>query len=235
MPTDQELMNIHVSVLFTYNAESRLLFVNEPNGAPIPAPRLFLGQTCEGNIWRFRADVPKDLVKELDALCGDEPPISGDFNQPPRHLKTFVRLLELHAPVENVSSGPAYQFTEYNSSSKHLVAIKKDNSELLQGKFEELIPDVSVEQPFVAFVEGDRAVSVCRSVRITPEAHEAGVETLPDFRRRGYAEKVAAKWARRVRDSGFIPLYSTSWENHASQAVARKLRLKLYGTDFQIV
>jgi hypothetical protein len=29
-------------------------------------------------------------------------------------------------------------------------------------------------------------------------------------------------------------MYSTSWENGASQAVARKLRLRFYGADFEI-
>jgi predicted GNAT family acetyltransferase len=71
-------------------------------------------------------------------------------------------------------------------------------------------------------------------VRITHEAHEAGVETLPDFRGRGYATDVVAGWARLVRSLGAVPLYSTSWENAASQAVARKLRLVQYGADFHI-
>jgi len=77
-------------------------------------------------------------------------------------------------------------------------------------------------------------VSVCRSVRITPAAHEAGVETLPDFRAKGYAQDVVAGWARLVRSMGAIPLYSTSWENTASQALAKKLRLVMYGADFQV-
>jgi len=77
-------------------------------------------------------------------------------------------------------------------------------------------------------------VSGCRSVLITPEAHEAGVETLPEFRGKEYAKDVVAKWLWLVRATGTIPLYSTSWENTASQTVARKMRLKLYGADFQI-
>ncbi|MGH2617528.1 MAG: GNAT family N-acetyltransferase, partial [Thermomicrobiales bacterium] len=41
-------------------------------------------------------------------------------------------------------------------------------------------------------------------------------------------------WAQAVRQEGRIPLYSTSWENLASQAVARKLGLVLYGVDLDI-
>lgn len=235
MLDELELMNIHVHALFTHDAGSRLLFVNEPDSAVIPAPRLFLGRTRAGNIWRFRADLSEKLCEELDALCEDEPPVGVEFNEPPRHFETFVRLLEKYAPVQETSSGPAYQFTEYEMPSKPFVFVTENNAEVLRGGFEELVAELSTWQPFVALVKENRAVSVCRSARITPDAHEAGVETLPDFRGRGFAKDVAAEWARLVRAAGVIPLYSTSWENVASQAVARKLELKCYGVDFQVV
>jgi len=235
MLTDLELMSIHVRALFTHNAESRLLFVNEPDSAVAPAPRLFLGRTRVGNVWRFRADLPENLIQELDSLCTDEPPVNTEFNEPPRHVERYVRLLEKHAPVERVSTGPAYHFPENIAPSRHPVAMTENDAERLQGGFEELVAELPAWQPFVALIEGNRAVSVCRSVRITPEAHEAGVETLPDFRGKGYAKDVAAQWAQRVRAVGAIPLYSTSWENNASQAVARKLRLECYGADFQVI
>lgn len=234
MLSDLELMEIHVRALFTHNSESRLLFVNEPDGASMPAPRLFLGRTRAGNVWRFHADLPQRLVEELDALCADEPPSDVEFEEPPRHLKTLVRLLEEYAPVQDVSRGPAYQFVGDEMSSKPLLAVTEDNAEVLQGGFEKLIEELPAWQPFVVLVEDNRAVSVCRSVRVTAEAHEAGVETLPDFRGRGYAREVTVGWVRLVRAAGAVPLYSTSWENVASQAVARKLGLKCYGDDFQI-
>ena len=234
MLTDLELMNIHVSALFTHDTESRTLFVNEPDSAIIPAPRLFLGRTRAGNVWRFRADLPKKLCEELNTLCADEPPVDIEFNEPPSHLETFIRLLESDAPVQEISSGPAYWFTECRMSLRPLLAVTENNAEALQGGFEKLIEELSTWQPFVALIEENQAVSVCRSVRITPEAHEAGVETLPDFRGTGYAKDVTAEWARQVRSGGAIPLYSTSRENIASQAVARKLGLKLYGTDFSV-
>jgi RimJ/RimL family protein N-acetyltransferase len=235
MLTDLELMNIHVRALFTHNAESRLLFVNEPDNAVAPAPRLFLGRTREGNVWRFRAGLPENLCAELDALCADEPPLSAEFDEPPRHFETYVRLLESNAPAQKPESGPAYHFPEdLMSPSRRLIEVTEKNAEALHGGFEEFVAELPAWQPFVAFVEKNRVVSICRSVRITPEAHEAGVETLPDFRGIGYAGDVVNEWARRVQASGAVPLYSTSWENVASQAVARKLRLKFYGTDFHI-
>lgn len=234
MFADLELMKLHVAALFTCDAGSRLLFVNEPDGEPARAPRLFLGRTPAGSVWRFRAGLPDKLCEELDALCADEPPLDFEFDVPPRHLEKYVRLLEADAPVQEISSGPAYCFNEDDAPSKSALAITENDAKVLQGGFEDFVAELSAWQPFIALVEDDRAVSVCRSVRITPAAHEAGVETLPDFRGKGYAADVAAEWARRVRAAGAIPLYSTSWENRASQAVARKLRLKCYGTDFSI-
>ena len=241
MLTDLELMSIHVRALFTHDVESRILFVNEPDSAILPAPRLFLGRTCEGNVWRFRAGLPDELCKRLDALCADESPVNVGVNEPPHHLETYVRLLESDAPVQEISSGPAYRFTEYQIPSKPLLAITENNAEMLQGGFEKLIEELPAWQPFIALMEQNQAVSVCRSVRITPEAHEAGVETLPDFRGKGFAKEVPAEWARLVLATGAVPLYSTFWENTASQAVARKLELNVmvlifilldYHTDF---
>ncbi len=234
MLTDLELMNMHVRALFTHDDDSRILFVNEPDSASIPAPRLFLGRTQAGSVSRFRLDLPVELCEELDALCADEPSVNVEFDEPPRHLETFVRLLESSAPVREISSGPAYWFTEYLTPSRPLLVVTEDNPETLRGGFEKLIEELPAWQPFIALVEQNRAVSVCRSVRITPQAHEAGVETLPDFRGRGYAKEVTTEWARLVRATGAVPLYSTSWGNTASQAVARKLELKCYGTDFYI-
>ncbi len=223
---------MHVQVLFTHDAHARLLFVNEPGGGA-PAPRLFFGRTREGNLWRFRADLPESLIEELAALCVDEP-VGKEFHRPPRHVAAYVRLLATHAPVQELWIGPVYHFTAYFEPSRPLLALTETNAERLRGGFEKLIAELPDWQPFVAIVEEDRAVSVCRSVRITPAAHEAGVETLPECRGKGYAKDVVAGWARVVQSLGAIPLYSTSWENTASQAVAKKLHLVPYGADFQV-
>ena len=239
MITDYELMNIHVQALFTQNSESRLLFVNEPGGTTTArASRMFLGRTRAGNVWRFRTDLPENLCEELAALCADEPVVEEFGDEPPRYAENYLRLLEQHAPVaqQKPETGPAYQFTEYAKQSNRAVVIVTENNaaEILRGGFEDFASELPDWQPFVAFVENNRAVSICRSARITAEAHEAGVETLPDFRGKGYAAAVTAEWARLVRDAGAIALYSTGWENVASQAVARKLNLRHYGTDFHI-
>jgi hypothetical protein len=230
---DRVLMAAHVRALFTHDTRARLLSVNEPGGGGAVAPRLFFGRTRRGNLWRFRADLPELLVEELEALCRDEP-VGAELRSPPRHTATYARLLEAHAPVSELEAGPAYRFAEYPEPERPPLALTESDAGMLRGGFEDLIAELPDWQPFLALLDGGRAVSVCRSVRITPEAHEAGVETLPEFRAKGYATDVVAGWARLVRSLGAVPLYSTSWENAASQALARKLRLVQYGADFHI-
>jgi len=231
--SDKELMALHIQTLFTHDTQSRLLLVNEPGGGG-PAPRLFSGRTKEGNLWRFRADLPELLIQELEALCKDEP-VGEEVHRKLRHLDNYVRLLETHAPIQAVGMGPAYQFVHFFEPSQPVLTVTETNAEMLQGGFEGLIAELHDWQPFLAIVEEGKAVSICRSVRITSRAHEAGVETLPGFRGKGYAAEVVAGWASLVKSMGVIPLYSTYWENIASQAVARKLELVPYGEDFYII
>lgn len=64
MITDLELMNLHIRALFTYNATSQMLYVNEPDSAVIPAPRFLLGRTREGNVWRVPPGRPAPPVPQ---------------------------------------------------------------------------------------------------------------------------------------------------------------------------
>ena len=233
MLDDRELLDAHARALFRHDARSRLLTVNEPGGVGAPAARLFFARARTCNLWRFRADLPGALAEELEALCADEP-VGAGLDGAPRYADEYARLLETHAPVRETEAGPAYYFDEYAEPSGQLLTITESDGELLRGGFEDFADELPAWQPFVALVEGGRAVSVCRSVRITGAAHEAGVETLPGFRGRGYAKGVTARWARIVRDMGALPMYSTSWENTSSRAVARKLGLTMYAADFHI-
>ena len=66
------------------------------------------------------------------------------------------------------------------------------------------------------------------------QAAEAGVETTESARGQGHASAAVAAWAAAVLGEGRLPLYSTAWENRASQGVARRLGMVLYGDDWSI-
>ncbi len=55
-----------------------------------------------------------------------------------------------------------------------------------------------------------------------------------DSQHRGHGTAVVAGWAAAVQRLGRVPLYGTSWDNVASQGVARKLGLVCFGAGFSI-
>lgn len=231
MPSDLDIMTFHARALFTHDDRGRLRLVNEPGG--VAAPRFFLGRTTAGNVWGFRFDLPDSLAERLEAVCLKEP--AGVLGQKPAHSDQYLRLLEMHSPVRKTWAGPAYLFPDgVGRPTGEAITVTEENKDVLVGGFEDWITDVPHRRPFLAALQEGRAVSICCSVRITHEAHEAGVETLDAFRGKGYAANVVARWADEVRDTGCTPLYSTSWENLSSQRVALKLALRQYGVDFHV-
>jgi hypothetical protein len=223
-------MRLHVVACYVHDATGDLLRINDWIGAP--APRFWLGLTADGCLWRFRHDVPRALRAELEALCRDEPRI-GAGRSTPKHDAGYRRILDSGGDP-NVVSGPTYWAAHAMKAMGSAVRIVDFEASLLRGDLEPWRPDVPHQQPFLAAVEAGRAVSVCASVRITPEAHEAGVETLPEHRRRGHALAVVSAWARAVQGLGCVALYSTSWDNRASQAVAARLGLEAFGQEYRI-
>jgi hypothetical protein len=226
-----ELALRRVEALYRYDDQGRLISVNEWNGRT--APRFFLMRTVGNVTCRFRADLPGDLVGRLEILCSGEPTgdLSGEL--PARHAE-YLELLSSHAPVERVWAGPVYMSTRDLPPSTPPIAIGDDNPHLLRGGFEDWMPDVPHRRPFLAVIENGHAASLCASVRISDAVHCAGVETRVDHRRRGHAVSAVAGWARAVRSLGATPFYSTSWDNVASQGVARRLQLSLVGVDFHL-
>ena len=112
------------------------------------------------------------------------------------------------------------------------MSIDKHNVELLEFDFSDWIDELDHIQPCMGVLEEGKIVSICCSVRKSSKAEEAGVETLASYRGKGYAARTVASWAHAVREKGRIPFYSTSRDNRASQRVAQKLGLILFGVDF---
>jgi hypothetical protein len=232
MYDDLELMQLHVASLFTYDERGRLLRVNEIGGRAI-APRMYFGRTPKGHVLRVRADVGDDVAAELQAIVRDEP-VEPDVPQRP-HCGALLRAtLARIEPIRQVWSGPAYGIDPTTlPAAMNATRVERDDSPLVR-TFPDWHGEVALRQPFVVALDGDAAAAVCCSVRITPRAHAAGVETLPSARRRGFATQAVIGWAHAVAERGALPFYSTSWDNVASQAVARRLRMHQYGVDFHI-
>jgi RimJ/RimL family protein N-acetyltransferase len=134
--------------------------------------------------------------------------------------------------------GPAFQFPAQLPEAAGVEMIEMSNVEIVQEHFPDHYPwladEFSIRQPISAIIRNDVAVSICYSARLTPAAAEAGVDTATAHRGQGFAVSVVAAWAEAIRRMDRIPLYSTSWDNIASQRVARKLGLIMYGAELSL-
>ncbi len=207
---------LQLRTLFVLDGARRIVGTRET--VPGSGPLFSLIRDRERCAWAVRADVARDVAEELDGLAAREPP-AGDFRQAPVHAERYRSLLK-----GRVDSGPSFVFRERIARPAGVVLIKDVRAleRHFSGWTASEIPGCA---PIVGAVEDGYAVSVCFSARRSDEAAEAGVETAADWRGRGLAPLVTAAWALAVRESGRIPLYSTSWSNGASLAVARKLGL----------
>lgn len=84
-------------------------------------------------------------------------------------------------------------------------------------------PDVTRDgELFVIKVDGKTA-SWAWSVRENKRCAELAVETLPEYRGRGYGRQVAAAWAHQVMGENRFPFYSYKHENKPSALLANSL------------
>ena len=224
-------MKAHVESLFVLDASGDMVHANEA-GDP-PAPRFFLGQTADGPAWWFRHDVDEPTRRELEAAIRADASLVG-AEPMPIGPAPYEAILARTQPAQRTSSGLAFSFPEELSTEPGAILVTAANAEILVPLLSDWLGDVPLWQPMMVLPVDGHAVSICSSVRLTSDAHQAGVETNRAHRGRGYAARVVTAWARSVRDIGRIPIYSTSWQNEASRAVARKLQLICFGSDLHI-
>jgi hypothetical protein len=227
----RDLMRLHIDALFTHDAAGDLFRVNEPDGPP--APRFFLGRTADGPVWHVRHDVDHEIRLALDAAVQEDSLGIRAIDSPTNPLP-YEDILARVAPVQRTWGGPAFCFPPGLPGNTGAVLVTEENARLLHSHFQAWVADISQCAPMFALSVDGNAVALCCSVRRTHAAHEAGVESAPAYRGRGYSAQVVAAWARGVRDMARVPLYSTSWTNDASRAVARKLGLIGFGCDMHI-
>lgn len=227
--------------LRTFDHSGRMLRRNGPDQGI--APSFFWGRTLDGDLWRFGQGLPATLERRLADLCAAETS-AADLHTTPSCWPAVIALLAADAPVTRAWAGPAYRFPEEIHQTGDAVAISSENAHLVERWFPWLVdtshlrpgaaPELETQQPCFAVVIDGHAVSICRCATVNARASEAGLETVEEFRRQGYGANVTAAWAAAVRGRGLVPLYSTSWENVASQGVARRLGLTMYGADLSI-
>jgi GNAT superfamily N-acetyltransferase len=227
-PDDRTLMDLSAETSSVFDARGRILHSRSPDR--LPPPRVAL--TCTATSYRaaFGASVPDDLASEITAVVERERP-DGTLTIPTTLRSRLRAALEKHAPIQSEGGGPGYYFPERVDAPEHVVEITEANLDLARDTFPWMLREFAGWAPYFAVVEDGAVASVCFDARSGPRAAEAGLYTHPEYRGRGYAVDVTRAWGAATRAGGRVPLYSTSWDNLASQAVARKVGLIQYSGD----
>lgn len=223
-----DLMTLHCDALYVHNNLTELVCIND--WLERPAPFFWMGFTREGVFRRFRYDVSAESRVQAERLLNREP------NSPEARLPEHHDALRELFGAQNAIAGPTYWLSALSAeSSRSAQRISADNAIVLREReLDAWVPDIPHQQPMFASLEDGRAVAVCASVRSTSLAHEAGVETLSAHRRQGHATAAVAAWAQELLGAGVVPLYSTTWDNLASQRVATGLGFKAFGWEYRI-
>lgn len=216
-------MQLHT--LSVLDANGRIVSTREPN--PGTGPLFTLIRGSKQCVWAAHASISDDVVRELEALASREPPISN-FENEPVHAQKYLSLLG-----GKVWSGPAFIFPEILPHTPNIAVIK--DVSLLKNFPGWTADEIEERSPIVAVMHDGYAVSVCFCARKSALAAEAGLDTAAAWRGRGFAGQVTAAWARAIRSEGLFPVYSTSWNNRESRAVARKLGLTEVAADWSVV
>jgi hypothetical protein len=224
-----EMMRMHIESLFTFNDDLKLMNINEPWDTTKLAPKFIMGRTIKGEtLYYFRHDIPDDIVSKVSELCLKEPS-AQNANEKPRYLEQYLECFQSSSYTEEIC------FYVPNNGEKIRDCILLDSKNLSTFTavgFDWLKEEFPFSLPCAAFIHAGQAVSICRSVRISNKAHEAGIETLEAFRGNSYAHDVLFKWAQEVRQLGCEPLYSTLSDNFRSLRVAQKANLVCFGVGF---
>lgn len=220
--SEKELLKSHFDCLFIYEKE-RMVCVNEPWGSTAKAPLLIVGRTNQGEIvYRFGQRSGADFVAKAEQMLSH-----NIFNY------------SMYAKALNAKGG-SQEFCYYfpslakpNTDNTDCRLLTAEDSAYLKAAFQEGEEEIETAQPYVGYFDSGEIVSICRSVRIG-RSHEAGIETLPSYRRQGYAQAVLNCWTYHVQQQGNIPLYSAETDNEASLCLAQKAGYILYAETFEI-
>ena len=230
MSTDT--LDFHISALYTYDKQGDILGINQWDGGAVPL--LHYAWCTSGYLLRFRHDLPMHIRVAITEQVLKED-LNKDCSSGPLYASDYQTLVSEYARIRNIWHGLAYcRGTPVPLSRQRTRLIHPGDEELLCDDLEAWRPDLGHRVPFVVAHNTEQAISVCASVRITEEAHEAGVETMHAYRRGGYGDAAVRRWTNEVLSLGALPIYSTSKDNLASQRLANRVGYELIGYDYYI-
>jgi RimJ/RimL family protein N-acetyltransferase len=199
------------------------------------APRIYIGRGEGEVVALVRHDVPALIAADILELASSEPGHTA-ARTPPRFAGDYFEALAEDGPVERNYFGPAYWLPPDAVVSPPTEArlLAEADKDALAPHFAWALADIEAGQPVFGVFRDGAVVAQCCCSRLTNRVAAAGIEVVEAYRGAGFAKDCARAWARQVRDSGLIPLWGTTWENEASQAIAAAVGFEEYGTDWHL-
>lgn len=219
---------LELATTFVFDERGRIVSTREPRATH--GPLFVIVRSAEACAWAVRDDVPSDVADAIAALASAEP-VTPDLRMPPVHAEEYLALSGGRLGFR----GPAFSFPEPLPEAEGIVLVEDEAA--LSRHFSGFAPGeiAAGRGPMLAVLEQGHPVSICFCARRAEGAAAAGLETAEPYRGRGHGPRVTAAWARAVRETGRVPLYSAAWTNAASLAVARKLRLVPHASFWSVV
>jgi GNAT superfamily N-acetyltransferase len=152
--------------------------------------------------------IPPNLQKQLSAMHIDFPEVIP-----------FLEILKSLNRQCEVGHYKTYVFPPQPILETDVLCLSKNDSRVQALGFDGFAKEV------YALAYDDRLVSACVSTRENERCGEAWVYTVPEYRKRGFAQKVVQAWARSLMEAGKVPFYSHNLKNEASANLAKKLGL----------
>jgi RimJ/RimL family protein N-acetyltransferase len=225
---DLDLLRLELEALWVTDDLGRLR--HERTALGWPAPLLAVAACPAGLHWATSSEVPIEVQRAIgQRLAGERP--ARAVGWAPASADELIQLLAGVADVAAPHGGPSYVVPSLPvPSGIELRSSPDHDAASLRG----LLPDEDREltAPWVVAMVDGAVAAVCETARSAPRSVEAGVWTYEPHRRQGLASAVVAAWSALVADRHAF--YSTSWDNLASQGVARRLGLRPLGDWWQV-
>jgi hypothetical protein len=225
---DLDLLRLELETLWVTDDRGRLR--HERTADARRSPLLAVAASPAGLRWATSIEVPTEVQHAIDEhLVGERPTRSVGWA--PASADELFQLLAGVTDVAAPHGGPSYVVPSLPvPSGIELRASPDDPAKSLRGRIPEADQDLAA--PWVVAMVDGAVAAVCETARSAPRSVEAGVWTYEPHRRQGLASAVVAAWAALVADR--VAFYSTSWDNVASQGVARRLGLRPLGDWWQV-
>lgn len=224
------LVDLHIESLYILDERGRMVAVNDFEATPPPHVSIIRWHT--GARCLLSAQLPEGLSRELEALAALEPVLGSPW---PMYQTRYRELLASHAPEVREYGGPAFVLPNRSYRPDNVATVLSDDDRpLLEPHFGWVAAEFADARPVVGVAKDGAIVAVCRCARRKTAAVEAGVETAPAYRGRGFAKCAAARWSVAMHAANRMALYSTSWDNAASLSVAAALGAEQYAVDYNL-